>query len=340
MLEDVHHIILRRILGVGPNSGLFQLYSELGIYPLRVRRAMLALRYLRYLIQLPPGNIARKALEAADRLRRKQKHDWLGDLASVLNSLPFPTERLPSLRNISVAWCDMAIERLKREAKLWIQREIDSRVSLHLLHGRLEPQEEGPARRLPVCRRHYLFRVTIPSHRHALTRLLCGSFYTPPTDGDDRRTEALPPVWKCRRDSGPRIHAMLSPGGVCGASRVASTALWRTYPPNNNYGLLSSLTKAPILDLQWSLCSPHIYTVAADHTLITTDVTTGKRVRKIRAHREIINSVDRTMAGGSGTELVANGADDGVVRVWDGGGNGGKEPIAEFEVGCPVTAVC
>jgi len=103
---------------------------------------------------------------------------------------------------------------------------------------------------------------------------------------------------------------------------------------------LSSLTKAPILDLQWSLCSPAIYTVAADHTLITTDVTTGQRVRKIRAHREIINSVDRTMAGGSGTELVATGSDDGTVRVWDGGEDGGKIPIAEFEVGCPVTAVC
>ncbi|KAJ7606462.1 hypothetical protein DFH06DRAFT_1149927 [Mycena polygramma] len=35
---------------------------------------------------------------------------------------------------------------------------------------------------------------------------------------------------------------------------------------------------------------------------------TGQRVRKIRgAHREIINSVDSTMAGGSGTELVACG---------------------------------
>ncbi|KAJ7871900.1 WD40-repeat-containing domain protein [Mycena olivaceomarginata] len=98
-----------------------------------------------------------------------------------------------------------------------------------------------------------------------------------------------------------------------------SVSLWRTYPPNNNYGLLSSLTKAPILDLQWSLFAPHIYTVAADHTLLILDVTTGQR---------IINSVDRTMAGGSGTELVVTGADDGLV------------PVAEFDVGCPVTAVC
>ncbi|KAJ7636594.1 WD40-repeat-containing domain protein [Roridomyces roridus] len=97
---------------------------------------------------------------------------------------------------------------------------------------------------------------------------------------------------------------------ACSADR--SVSLWRTYPPNTNYGLLSSLTKAPILDLQWSLCSPQLYTVSADHTLLTLDVTTGQRVRKIRAHREIINSVDRTMAGGSGTELVVTGSDDGT----------------------------
>ena len=117
-------------------------------------------------------------------------------------------------------------------------------------------------------------------------------------------------------------------------------ALWKTYPPNTNYGHLSSLTKAPILDLQWSLFSPILYTVSADHNLILTNVTTGQRIRKIRAHREIINSVDRTMANGSGTELVATGSDDGCVKVWEGGEEGGKEPVATWEIGCPVTSVC
>lgn len=70
-----------------------------------------------------------------------------------------------------------------------------------------------------------------------------------------------------------------------------------------------------------------------------TDVTTGQRYRRIRAHREIINSVDRTMAGGAGTELVATGSDDGTVKIWEGGEDAGKYPVATFEVGCPVTAV-
>ncbi|KAL9713157.1 hypothetical protein Ac2012v2_004398 [Leucoagaricus gongylophorus] len=125
---------------------------------------------------------------------------------------------------------------------------------------------------------------------------------------------------------------------ACSADR--SVSLWRTYAPNTNYGLLQSHAKAPILDLQWSLSSQILYTVAADHTLTLTDITTGERVRKIRAHREIINSVDRTMASGSGIELVATGSDDGTVKIWEGGDEASKMPVATLEVGCPVTAVC
>ena len=46
------------------------------------------------------------------------------------------------------------------------------------------------------------------------------------------------------------------------------------------------------------------------------------------------------MAGGAGTELLVTGADDGVVRIWEGGMGGDKSAVNEWEVGCPVTAVC
>ncbi|KAH8834535.1 WD40-repeat-containing domain protein [Flagelloscypha sp. PMI_526] len=127
---------------------------------------------------------------------------------------------------------------------------------------------------------------------------------------------------------------------IAACSSDRSVSFWRTYPPNSNYGLLPNMAKAAILDLQWSLCSPLLYTVSADHTLVYTDVNTGQRVRKIRAHKEIVNAVDRTMAGGSGTELVATAADDGTVKVWEGGDEGTKIPVATFDVGSPATAVC
>ena len=66
----------------------------------------------------------------------------------------------------------------------------------------------------------------------------------------------------------------------------------------------------------------------------------GQRVRKIRAHRGVVNALDRTIAGGAGVELVATAADDGYVHVWEGGDEGSKQSVATFEVGCPVTSVC
>ncbi len=46
------------------------------------------------------------------------------------------------------------------------------------------------------------------------------------------------------------------------------------------------------------------------------------------------------MAGGAGTELVATGSDDGTVKIWEGGEEGGKIAVSTLEIGCPVTAVC
>ncbi|KAI0273159.1 WD40-repeat-containing domain protein, partial [Russula aff. rugulosa BPL654] len=100
--------------------------------------------------------------------------------------------------------------------------------------------------------------------------------------------------------------------GIC-ASRpyfLISVSVMANVSPNLNYGLLSTIHKAPVLDLQWSLFSPF-----------------STRVRKLRAHREIINSLDRTLAGGAGVELLASASDDGT------------EPVAVFELGCPVTSV-
>ena len=154
-------------------------------------------------------------------------------------------------------------------------------------------------------------------------------------------------ILSCRFDpTGQNIAACSADRGICASLPSFLhlylphfSALWRTYPPNTNYGLLSTLHKAPVLDLQWSLFSPLLYSVSADHTLAYTDLTTGQRIRKLRAHREIINSLDRTLAGGAGVELLASASDDGTVRVWEGGDDAGKEPVAVFELGCPVTCV-
>ncbi|CAE6440317.1 unnamed protein product [Rhizoctonia solani] len=139
-------------------------------------------------------------------------------------------------------------------------------------------------------------------------------------------------IMSCRFDpTGQNVAA-------CSADRTIS--FWRTYPPNTNYGHLgpsSPIHKGPILDLQWSLNSPHIYTVSADGTLAFINVTTGERIRRLRAHRGVINALDRALTGG--TELIATAGDDGFVRVWDVEEEG-RDAVQEWEIGCPVTAIC
>jgi Prp8 binding protein len=121
---------------------------------------------------------------------------------------------------------------------------------------------------------------------------------------------------------------------------VSSAALWKTYPPHTNTASLASIHKAAILDLQFSLLRPHLYTCSADQTLAITDITTGVRQRKYLAHDGVVNSIDRARSGGGGRELVISGGDDGVVRCWDQDVEG-KRAVIELEGnGVPTTAVC
>ncbi|KAH8109045.1 hypothetical protein DFH11DRAFT_1629529 [Phellopilus nigrolimitatus] len=79
-------------------------------------------------------------------------------------------------------------------------------------------------------------------------------------------------IMSCRFDpSGQNVAA-------CSADR--SVSLWRTYPPTTNYGHLTTLHKAPVLDLQWSLFAPLLYTASADGCLHYTNLTTRTRARR------------------------------------------------------------
>ncbi|EJU06670.1 WD40 repeat-like protein [Dacryopinax primogenitus] len=120
---------------------------------------------------------------------------------------------------------------------------------------------------------------------------------------------------------------------ACSADRGIS--LWRTYPPNTNYALLTTIHKAPVLDIQWSLTRPELFSCSADKVVAVTDLTTGTRTRRWRGHTGVVNTIDRAIAGG--TELVASGSDDGYVCIWDGDE---KDAVIELAVGSPVTAVC
>lgn len=56
-LQDIQHTYPRRLLGLNLNSTLAFLYSETSVPPLSYRRMLLALRYLLYLLALPPKSL-------------------------------------------------------------------------------------------------------------------------------------------------------------------------------------------------------------------------------------------------------------------------------------------
>nr|GAT51027.1 predicted protein [Mycena chlorophos] len=157
-LDSLNRSILRRILGLCDASN-----SPSAISAISPRSR----------IRISRTRRCKKRIICAERGSRRGP----GDLARVLEDLPFNVRRLPSLSNLSTAVCDQFIIELRRSARAWVEKEVHSRVSVPLLHGRLEPSEDGPPTCIPLCRRHYLTRVAHSNQRLALTRLLCGSFY-------------------------------------------------------------------------------------------------------------------------------------------------------------------
>jgi hypothetical protein len=67
-LCEVQISFIRQILNLHGRSMLIPLYTETGIVPLRVRRFILALGYLQYLLELLPTHFARAALNSSIKL--------------------------------------------------------------------------------------------------------------------------------------------------------------------------------------------------------------------------------------------------------------------------------
>lgn len=172
-LEDIQHSFLRRLLGVNKRAMLAPLFTETGLVPLRFRRIILALGYLRYLIKLPPERYARQALNDSLSLAANGKSSWIMDIQYVIHNLPFQVN-MPDLMTVTPQAVDDIIKSINAGAQYWLQSFIDTSPKLYLLRGRLEPDKDSPPRHKTLCFRHYL-NVGNPEHRKALTKLLLSS---------------------------------------------------------------------------------------------------------------------------------------------------------------------
>lgn len=63
----------------------------------------------------------------------------------------------------------------------------------------------------------------------------------------------------------------------------------------------------PVLDLAWGRDSALLFTASADKTAAVWDVATGERVKRIRGHGGVVNSVAATRRG---EEMIVTGSDD------------------------------
>lgn len=169
VLSNVQETYIRRLLRLGCRSMIAPLHTETGLAPLHFRRVQLAVRYLGYLVALPPAHYARIALMDADGLASVGKPSWLSDLRYVLMHLPLPVS-LPPLQNVSDDVLKDVINSISASMTWWLKCEMQS-PKMYLLHGRLEPRKYMPAVHKTMIFRHYL-DVANSQHRKALTRLV------------------------------------------------------------------------------------------------------------------------------------------------------------------------
>ncbi|PBK80480.1 hypothetical protein ARMGADRAFT_1098208 [Armillaria gallica] len=118
-LMDVHKKFWRRVLRLGKKLMLIPLHSETGIIPLRSRRFLILLGYLKYLLSKDCDKYARAALESSRSFAMTGKFSWFKDVNVAGSRLKF------DLEPISLEVTDP--ERIEEYRKV-IQRSMEDRV--------------------------------------------------------------------------------------------------------------------------------------------------------------------------------------------------------------------
>jgi hypothetical protein len=191
-LESVQKSCLRRIMGLTSNSVIAPLYTELALFPIRERRLILALRFLKYLIGMPRDSHVRQALETSWELFAHGHPGWIGDVDHMLRSLVEPLA-LPSLHSLTPNMIDALIKEVRSVCVDDLERQISKIPRLFLLVDRKEPLEEDEPRLIHMYVRHYLHRISISSHRRSMIKLILGEHtfnahtWRGRIDGDDCR---------------------------------------------------------------------------------------------------------------------------------------------------------
>ncbi|KZV88986.1 hypothetical protein EXIGLDRAFT_587321, partial [Exidia glandulosa HHB12029] len=166
-LETVQRAFLRRMLGLGPRSCLSPLFSETGIWPIRVRRASLCLDFLTYCRGRPEGELVAYALEDCIALAKLGCLSWFGDLQIATAAVG---GHLPHGAVLSAELISLIQDSIRRAMLASLNADFAASPRLHLLRGQTASGQIGRVG-TTLALREYL-KIDRRSLRRALTRLL------------------------------------------------------------------------------------------------------------------------------------------------------------------------
>eukprot|EP00347_Sterkiella_histriomuscorum_P007142 403350108 len=109
---------------------------------------------------------------------------------------------------------------------------------------------------------------------------------------------------------------------------------WDVFDPEcKNFGVLKGHSNA-ILDLVWGQDNTRVYTASSDRQIFVWDTEDFQRVRKLKGHTAVVNSVDCQKIG---SEILVSGSDDYSVKLWDARV---RNHISSYELNYQITSVC
>ena len=169
-LEDVQHRFLGRLLNVGEKCLSALLFTETAIIPIKYRRILTALKYLKYLLQMPPESYSSHAMRDSINLALSGKPCWVMDILYVLKKLPFNVITL-NLAALTPQNIDDTIKSVNRGLENHLQQIIDTSPNSYLLTGCMELDNMGKFSHKTLYFRNYLNVVNF-KHRKAITLIL------------------------------------------------------------------------------------------------------------------------------------------------------------------------
>lgn len=138
----------------------------------------------------------------------------------------------------------------------------------------------------------------------------------PGANGKQQRTSSLESPIMLLTGHQSAVYTMkFNPAGtiIASGSHDREIFLWNVHGECKNFMVLRGHKNA-ILDLQWTTDGSQIISASPDKTLRAWDVETGKQVKKMAEHNEVVNSCCTSRRG---PPLVVSGSDDGTAKLWD-----------------------